>query len=107
MKWQELVTLAATLLLAGWVSAFITQLIKREAWPSAVKLVLAIVVAFLVGLATVWLSGDLTAFIGKWGSLTSADVLTFGTLVFASAQVWYHKFFDDQAWAQNLGKWPK
>ena len=38
MTWNQLVTLAATVIGFGWVSAFIVQLLKREKWSSTVKL---------------------------------------------------------------------
>ena len=111
LKTVEIVTLIATLLTAGWVSAFLTQLIKRESWPSSAKLILSMVLAALVGLAAAWLSGDVTHFVTLWksGTLTATEVLTFGALVFASAQVWYHQFWSapGQLWAQKLGAFPK
>ena len=106
MRWTEIVNLAAALLLSGWVAAFVVQLIKRANWKSWVKLVLAIVISALVGIATAWVSGDVIGITAKWGNLTAADVLAFGAIVFTAAQVWYHKLFGDQEWAQNLGKWP-
>lgn len=106
MKWTEIVNLVAALLLSGWVAAFIVQLIKRARWRSWVKLVLAVVVAGLVGIATAWISGDLIGLTAKWGNLTAADVLTFGALVFASAQTWYQFYFKGETWAENLGAWP-
>jgi hypothetical protein len=106
MKWTEVVNLVAALLLSGWVASFIVQLIKRATWRSWVKLALAIVVSALVGLATAWVSGDLIGITAEWGSLTAADVLAFGGLVFASASTWYQFYFKGEAWAENLGKWP-
>jgi hypothetical protein len=108
VKGIEYVNLLAVVLTAGWASAFLTQLIKRASWSSWVKLVLAIVVAGLVGLATAWITGDVSRFVTLWksGGVTSNEILVLGALVFTSAQVWYHKFFADQAWAQALGKWP-
>jgi hypothetical protein len=109
MQLTQLVTLAATVIASGWVAAFLVQLLKREAWPSWVKLVLALVVSALVGLGAAWLSGDVTRFVTLWksGAVTSDQVIAFAVLVFTSAQVWFHKFFSDQTWAQTLAKWPK
>jgi len=106
MNWIELANLGASLLLAGWVASFLTQLIKREAWPSTVKLILSIVLAALVGLATAWVDGSLLDFIGNWGSLSAEQVLTFGTLIYASSSTWYRFYFKDAVWAQALGSWP-
>ena len=107
MQLTQIITLLATIIGAGWFAAVIVQLLKREQWPSWVKLVIALVVSALVGLAAAWLSGDVTRFVTLWkaGSLTSDQVIAFAVLVFTAAQVWYHKFFADQAWAQSLGKW--
>lgn len=106
MKWTEIVNLVAALLLSGWVAAFVVQLIKRANWKSWVKLVLAIVVSGLVGIATAWVSGDVIGLTAKWGSLTAADVLAFGAIVFTAASTWYRFYFSGQNWAENLGKWP-
>lgn len=105
MQTVQIITLLATVLTAGWVSAYVTQLIKRERWASSVKLILALVVAVLVALATAWLSGDVTRFITLWkgGGITAGEVLTFAALIFASAQTWYHFYFPTQAWAQKIG----
>ena len=106
MNLVQIVTLLATVVTAGWFAAFLVQLLKREAWPSWLKLVLALVVSALVGLATAWLSGDVTKFITvfKNGTLTSDQVISFAVLVFTSAQIWYHKFWPEQGWAQTLAK---
>ena len=105
MLLKEIVTLLATIIGAGWVSAFLVQFIKREQWASWVKLVLAMVLAALVGLAAAWLSGDVTRFVTIWraGTLTSDQLIAFAVLVFASAQTWYHHYFASQVWAQKLG----
>ena len=105
MQLVQILTLIATVITAGWFAAFLTQLIKREAWSSWVKLVLAVVLAALVGLATAWLSGDVTRFVTLWkaGTITADQVITLGVLIFTAAQVWYHKFWPAQGWAQTLG----
>lgn len=105
MQLVQILTLIATVITAGWFAAFLTQLIKREAWSSWVKLVLAVVLAALVGLATAWLSGDVTRFVTLWkaGTITADQVITLGVLIFTTAQVWYHKFWPAQGWAQTLG----
>jgi general stress protein CsbA len=107
MSLVQIITLLATIITAGWFAAFLVQLIKRAQWASWIKLVLAVVVSALVGLATAWLAGDVTNFVTIWkqGTITSNEVITFATLIFASAQIWYHKFFQDQQWALTLGAW--
>jgi hypothetical protein len=109
MNWQQLVTLAATVLGFGWVSAFIVQLIKRETWPSSVKLILSMVVAALVGLAAAWLTGDVTRFVRLWqaGGVTADQVVAFATLIYASANTWYRFYFSGTGWSASLGAWPK
>lgn len=104
MQIVQVVTLLATVITAGWFAAAIVQLLKRSQWPSWVKLLLAVVVSALVGIATAWLSGDLTRFVTLWkdGGVTSNEMITFVVLVFTAAQVWYHKFFGEQGWAQTL-----
>ena len=109
MNWQQLVTLAATVLGFGGVSAFIVQLIKRESWPSSAKLILSMVVAALVGLAAAWLTGDVTRFVRLWqaGGVTADQVIAFATLIYASANTWYRFYFSGTGWSASLGAWPK
>ena len=107
MKLTEIISLVALLLTAGWCGSFITQAIKRPKWPSSVKLILALVVSALVGLATAYLSGDVFGLTAQWGQLTAADVLAFGAVVYTAAATWYRFYFRDVDWAQSLGSWPK
>jgi hypothetical protein len=104
-NWSEALKLLATLAISGWVAAYLTSLIKRERWPSSVKLVLALVLSTLCAVASLYLGGDVTTFIAKWGSLTAADVMAFGSLIFVSAQLWYHKLWPTQGWATTISKW--
>lgn len=109
MKLYEVATLLATLATAGWVSAYLVQLIKRPQWPSWVKLVLSIVMAAIVGLATAWLTGDVTQFVDIWksGGVTAEQVITFTTLIYTAASVWYYAYFKKADWAttvENVGK---
>jgi len=107
MHITEILTLVALLLTAGWVGTFIAQAIKRPAWPSSVKLLLALVVAGLVGIATAYLSGSVLGLTAKWGSLTATDVLAFGAIVYTASAVWYNHYFKGAVWAETLGTWPK
>lgn len=105
MELTELLTLGAILITSGWVAAFLVQLLKRASWPSWVKLVLSIVMAGVVGIASAWLTGDVLGFIGYWGSLTAEQVVTFATLVYGIAATWYRFYFKDATWAKSLGDW--
>jgi glucose-6-phosphate-specific signal transduction histidine kinase len=109
MQWTEIVTLLATILVAGWFSALITQTLKQQKWPSSAKLILSAVVAAAVAIAAAWLSGDVLHFVTiyKTGGLTAAEVMTFFTLVFSSGATWYRFYFRDAEWAQNLALWPQ
>ncbi len=106
MSLTQLITLVATVLTGGWLSAFVTQLIKREHWPSKVKLALSLAIAAIVGLASAWLSGDVTHLVSMWGSLTADSVLSFCALVYAAAATWYRFYFRDAEWAKDLARWP-
>ena len=105
MQTTQVLTLVAVILTAGWFSAFLTQLFKREAWPSSVKLGLSMVVAALVGTAAAYLTGSVTHFVVLWqaGVVTAKEVIDFAVLIFTVAQVWYEKFMKGQGWAQTLG----
>jgi hypothetical protein len=102
----EVLKLVALLLIAGWFGAFISQVIKRPAWPSSVKLLLALVVAAMVGIATAYLSGDVFGLTAKWGQLTADDVLAFAAVVYTAAATWYRFYFRGVDWAEKLGAWP-
>jgi hypothetical protein len=106
MDLTQLITLIATVLTAGWVSAYLVQLVKREQWPSWVKLVLSFVMAAIVAVATAWLTGDVTNIITVWkeGGLTSEQILTFFTLIYTSAAAWYRYYFTGSGWAETVAK---
>lgn len=104
--WMQLLTIVAVVITGGWFATVITQILKRPTWPSGLKLVLAIVVSALVGVATVWLAGGLTDFIHSWGHLTAAQVFAVAALVYAAAATWYHRYFAATAWMQALAYWP-
>jgi hypothetical protein len=106
VRLTELITLIATLLASGYVGMIIAQLIKRPAWPSSVKLLLAIIVCLAMGLAAAWLSGSVLGITAKWGSLTTADVLGFAVLVYTAAATFYHRYFGDTNWMKGLEAWP-
>jgi hypothetical protein len=105
MQTIQIFTLLATIVTAGWFAAFITQLLKRVNWPSYVKLILSLVVAGLVGLATAWISGDVTRFVTLWksGGVTADQVIALATLIYVAAQAWYYGVFAKAGWAQTLG----
>ncbi len=107
MTLVQIISLVATLLTAGWVAAFITQFIKQAGWSSRIKLILSFIVAGLVGLATVWLTGDVTNFLKQWPNMNANDVWEFAVLVYTAAATWYRFYFKDATWAQSLGMWPR
>lgn len=107
MQLHQFLTLLATLALSGWVSALLVQIIKRSKWPSWLKLALSFVMAAAVGLASAWLSGDVTHFVSLWGHLTAEQVMTFATLIWIAAATWYRFYFKDATWAKKLGEWPR
>jgi len=102
----EIVTLIATLATTGWLVMFVTQAIKRPSWPSWVKLLLAFVVSGIFGVASAWMSGSVLDITAHWGSLTAADVLAFGAVVYAAAATCYHIYFGDTSWMKGLAAWP-
>jgi len=107
MQLTEWINLIATVLLMGFVSAFIVQAVKRVKWPSWVKLTLSVVVAVLIALATAWKGGYLMPFVELWHKgMTANDVIAFATLIFTSAAAWYRFYFAGSGWAQTLGNWP-
>lgn len=103
---SQWITLAAMVLAGGFFSAFIVQAIKQVGWPSWVKLVLSGVVATVVALAGLWLTGSVQVIVALWGHLTADDVWRFGVLIFAAAAAWWKLYMRDAKWAQTLGAWP-
>jgi len=108
MKLTEVITVLATVLVAGWFSAFIVQFIKQAKWASWLKLVISAVTAIVVAAAALWVSGDVANFLKIYqsGTLTADHIIAFATLVFTSAATWYRFYFKEATWAQNLGNWP-
>ena len=107
MQLIEFFNLLAAVLVGGLLTFIATQLIKRVGWPSWLKIILSLVMAGVFALATAWLNGDVRTVIHAWGSLTSGEVLTLGTLMWTTATVWYHVVFKDASWAKSIGNFPK
>ena len=104
----EWVQLAALVLIGGGGLSFLaTQLTKQPKWPSWVKLVLSLVMALIFGALTAWLNADVWNIVKAWGSLTAADVMTFGAFVWAASTGWYVIAFKNATWALQLGAWPR
>jgi len=101
---SQWVALVATVATAGWFSAFITQLIKRQQWRSSVKMILGVVIAALVGLAATWLTVDVTSYITLWkeGGITAEMVLTLATLIYTASQLWYYGVYKKAVWAESV-----
>jgi hypothetical protein len=104
MSLIQIVTLLATVITAGWFATFITQLIKQQQWRSGVKMILGVVIAALVGLATAWLTGDLTHFVTVWkhGEITAEQVLTLAVLIYTAAQIWFYGVYKKAVWAESV-----
>ena len=102
----ELINLVAAVLAGGFLTFLATQLVKQASWPKVVKLALSLVMAALVGLATAWLSGDVLSIVEQWGDLSAAEVLTFATLIWTTATIWYKVVFKDAEWVKELGAFP-
>jgi len=93
MTWQEIVTLAATLLVGGPLASWIVQRIKRCGWSDGAKAALAWAVSFAVGLAGAYLAGDVLGLVGKWGSLTAGDIIAAGTVVWTGATAFFYAYY--------------
>ena len=93
MSTFEMITLAAMLLASGGVASFLVQKLKRAAWSSRTKYVLALALSAAVGLATSWLAGDVLGLIAAWGDLTAAQVFAFLGAVYATATGFYELWF--------------
>jgi hypothetical protein len=108
MKWSEILTFIATILIAGWFSAFITQILKQQKWPSSLKLILSAVIAGIIALAASWLTGDLLNIVTiyKSGGLTASELMVYFTGVFTAGATWYNFYMKNAVWAQNLALWP-
>jgi hypothetical protein len=75
-------------------------------WRSSTKLILAIIVSALFGLAAAWLDGSILHITKAWGNLTAADILAFGGVVYTAAATWYHKYFNGTGWMNTVAAFP-
>jgi hypothetical protein len=107
MHLSELVNLLVMVVLWAPLSVVLTQALKRVGWPTAVKAVLAIACAALIGIAGTWVSGDLLGLAKVWGDLTATDVVAYVGIVYAAASVWYTSHFGDTDWMKRLAQWPR
>ncbi len=103
MEWGQLITLIAMLLVSGFFASLIVQLGKRPGWAPWLKTIFAYVVSGLVGLATVWLIGDIPGLLASWGQLTATAVAAVATAAFGAASVFY-AFLKSKGWFDRLGK---
>jgi uncharacterized membrane protein len=108
-SWQEWVTLVAMFFVAGPVTMLIVQLLKNVQWSAGVKIVLAVVVSVLVGLAGTWISGTATGVVESWGDLTAVEVAGLAGAAFAGATLYYKTWFAGTSWGKKLADtlWPK
>lgn len=107
MTLTQIANLLVALILWAPISVVITQTIKRSGWGKATQTVCAFLVAVLVAVAGTWVSGDLLGLMDSWGELTSAQVIAYAGVVFASASVWYQAYFGRLDWMAKLAEWPK
>ena len=100
--WKELVNLLVAFILSGFISTIVVQWVKSCRWPDWGKVVVAIGVSALVGLAQVWVSGGLLDLMGRWGTLSAADILSVIGATFAGASLFYKTRFGDTVWMKKL-----
>ena len=96
MTASQIAMLIATILVSGAVSSGLVQLIKRYLPDSnGVRRIAAYVLAVVVALAGSYIGGNLLGLVEslRFGSLTAADALAFGTAIWVSAEAWYRLWF--------------
>lgn len=103
--WQEGLSLAAALVLSGFFTTVIVQVLKNAKWPSWLKAALSVVVSILVGAAQVWVSGDLLGLIPEWGEWSSAQVISVVVAAWVGATAYYKLWFKGKPWMATLERW--
>jgi len=96
MTAAEIAMLIATILVSGAVSSGLVQLIKKYLPESnGLRRIVAYVLAVVIALAASYIGGNLLGIVEslRFGSLTAADALAFGTAIWASAEAWYRLWF--------------
>jgi hypothetical protein len=101
-SWKELVNLLVAFILSGFVSTIVVQWVKNCRWGDAAKVVVALGVSALVGLAQVWVSGGLLELMNRWGELTAADIIAVFGATFAGASFFYKTKFADTSFMKKL-----
>jgi hypothetical protein len=101
-NWQEWANLIFALVVAGPVTALLTQLIVRANWKSRIRWAVAIALSVLVGIAQVWLVGDVLNLIDHWGSLTANDVIPVVVATYIGATGFYNRMFKDSEIATKI-----
>lgn len=101
MNWIEIVNLVAALLL-GFILVPLIQWLKGCDWPAAAKQLLAVVICGLVGVAQVWVAGDILGLLPRFGEITAAEIVAIITTVYSGAQIFYHTYWKATATATKL-----
>ena len=99
---MEWVSLLVAVVLSGFFTTVVVQFLKNCRWPDGVKVVLTIVVASVIGVAQLWVTGDLLGFFDRWGSLTAADFVAIFGSVLAGSLLWYNTWLRDAPWMKKL-----
>ncbi len=104
MRWYDLVGIIALMIVSGFFTTVVVQILKQAKWSARIKQALAVAVSVLVGLATVWLAGDVLGLINGWGHLTSADVWAVMVSVYTAANIWYKSILQKAGFMDRLEK---
>lgn len=102
MQIGQLVNLTVTLVVSAPLSVIIAQAVKRSSWRAGTKATVAAVVCMVVGVAQTYAAGSLLGLIGSWGTLTTAQVATWASAVWAAAHIEYNAYFKFTGWMGRL-----
>lgn len=102
MSSLEAINLLAAFVVCGPFASVATQLVKRSHWETRSRFAVAVMLSIAVGLAEVWLTGDVLGLAGTWGHLTTTNVAATAGCVFASSSAFYKLYFGDTRLAARL-----
>lgn len=106
MSVVEIISLIAMLLVSGGFASVFTQALRRPNWSSRITSIVAGVVAALVGLATMWLGGQVSGLIESWGALSAQEVWVFLGGTWAASLAWYQLILRNLTSMERLEQWP-
>lgn len=106
MSTVEIISLIAMLLVSGGFASVFTHALRRPGWSSRITSIVAGVVAALVGLATMWLGGQVSGLIQSWGSLNAQEVWVFAGGTWAASLAWYQLILRNLKSMERLEEWP-